>query len=453
MTERLGAWLCALALAASGCVHGAGQGTPLSPREQAQLFLQKGQPERAYPLLEELHAQSPGDLDAARMLADAAVRTGRAEALLAKVDADKRAPQAVRHYLRGLLFFARSADAGGPAIREFEQAIALAPDTAEYHYRLGLALLESEKYAQALPPLRRASELSPKRPGLYLPLAKALARTGDTRGAVAALGKLVAQEPTPAEVATARALMDQMADPFAGVPKAAERKLEQGLAWLRDADVPQQAIVTFEELLRDYPDLPVVHALLGLAYQRIDDAGRAVDEFKRAIELAPEVGRTWFYLGELYLARQRPEQAREAFEKAVALNPLLDDAYLRLGDLELERRDVAQARDHFRILTALQPESAPARGKLALALQLMGDYPAADRELRKVLDKDPENVEFMLRLGLLHAERHLRASQAPEREKAASEASRWLRKVLEAQPDNALASRTLDSLKESRKGQ
>jgi tetratricopeptide (TPR) repeat protein len=264
---------------------------------------------------------------------------------------------------------------------------------------------------------------------------------------VAALAKLVASEPSPAEVTTARALMDQISDPFAGVPKAAERKLEQGLAWLREADVPQQAIVAFEEILRDYPDLPVVHALLGLAYQRLDDAGRAVDEFKRAIELAPDVGRTWFYLGELYLARQRPEQAREAFEKAVALDPLLDEAYLRLGDLELERRDVAQARDHFRILTSLQPDSVPAHGKLALALQLLGDYPAADRELRRVLDKDPENVEFMLRLGLLHAERHLRATQASERQRASEEASRWLRKVLELQPENALASRTLESLK------
>lgn len=444
--RRAAAWLCAAAVAAAGCAH-APEGASLTPREQAQVYLQKNQAERAWPLLEAQHAAHPDDLDLARMLCDAAVRTGHADELLARLGSERGTPEAVRHYMRGLLYFARSAEAGGPAIHEFEQAIALAPNTAEYHYRLGLALLESEKYAEALPALRRASQLAPDRPGLYLPLAKALARTGDPKGAVAALAKMLAGDPTPAEVTTGRALMDQIADPFAEVPKAAGAKLEQGMAWLRDADVPQQAIVTFEEILREYPDLSVVHALLGLAYQRLDDAGRAVEELRRAIELAPDIGRNHLYLAELYLARQRPDQAKEELERAIALNPFLDDAYFRLGDVEIERRELTAAREHFRILTKLQPDAAPPRGKLALVLEMMGDYAAADRELRTVVEKDPENVEFMLRLGMLHVDRRNHLTQPAERQKAAEEASRWLRKVLEAQPENALASRALESLK------
>jgi tetratricopeptide (TPR) repeat protein len=440
------AWLCALTLAASGCRH-APAGSALSRRDEVQVYLHKGQPERALPLLEALHAEQPDDLDVARMLADASVRTGRADALLSRLEAEKNTPAAVRHYVRGLVFFSRSAEAGPPAIHEFEQAIAASPATAEFHYRLGLALLESERYEQALPALRRASALAPGRPAFYLPLAKALARTGDGPGAVAALARLVAAGPSPAEVATARTLMDQLADPFSGFPKAAEGKLEQGISWLQGADVPQQAIVSFEEILRDYPDLAVVHALLGLAYERIDDAGRAVEELKRAIELAPSLGKNLLYLGELYLSRQRPEQAKEAFGRALALNPLLDDAYLHLADLELERRDLGPAREHLRILTSLQPDSAQARGKLALVLELSGDYAAADRELRRVLEQEPDNVEFMLRLGLLYVDRRNHLTQPPERQRAADEAARWLRKVLEAQPENALASRALESLK------
>jgi len=433
-------------LMVSGCAHVAAEKGALSPREQAQVYLQKGQAERAYPLLEALHAERPEDLDVARLLADAAVRSGRAEALAKALEADGRTPEAVRHYVKGLLAFARAAEAGEPALREFQRAIELSPKTAEFHYRLGLALLESERYAEALGPLQRAKELAPERSGVYLPLAKALARTGDAKGAVAALARCVASEPSPQEVATARALMEQISDPFAGFPKAVEGKLEQGMAWLRDADVPQQAIVSFEEILHEYPDLSVVHALLGLSYQRLDDAGRAVEEIKRAIELSPEVGKNYLYLGEIYLSRQRSEPAKEAFEKAVALDPLLDAAYAHLADLELERRELVKARDHFRILTALQPDAIPPRGKLALTLQLLGDYAAADRELHKVVDKEPDNVEFILRLGLLHAERHQKATQPAERQKAAEEATKWLRRTLELQPENALASRMLESL-------
>jgi tetratricopeptide (TPR) repeat protein len=432
----------------TGCHHGTSMERALSPREQARVYLEEKQPARALPLLEELHAQSPDDLDIARALTEAQVRSGHTDAWIAELQRrNAQAEQPVNHYMLGLAYFSRASDAGGPAVAAFERAIALAPNEAEFHYRLGLAQLESEQYAAALGPLRRAAELAPDRAAIRLPLAKALQRTGDNVGAVAALAAVVRASPTPSEVTTARALMGQIADPFAGFPKAAEGKLEEGMRSLQELDIPQQAILAFEEILHDYPDLAVVHALLGLAYERLDDAGRAVDEFKQAIELAPRDGKNQFYLGELYLARQRADAAREAYGKAVALNPLLDEAWGRLGDLSLDKRDIPAAREAFRILTSLQPEAPAPRGKLALVYQLEGDFPAAERELRRVAEKDPENMEFALRLGLLFTEETLKARKPQERKASGEEAEKWLLKVLEEQPDNALASRALQQIK------
>jgi tetratricopeptide (TPR) repeat protein len=395
--------------------------------------MEQGKTDRALPVLEELHARSPDDLELARALTEAQVKSGRADAWIAELQArNAKAERAVNHYMLGLAFFSRASDAGAPAVAAFERAIALSPQEPEFHYRLGIARLESEQYAAAVEPLRRAAELAPERAAVRLPLAKALHRTGDSAGAVAALGAVVRSAPSPAEVTTARALMDQIADPFGGFPKVAEGKLEEGIRYLQELDAPQPAILAFEEILHDYPDLAVVHALLGLAYQRLDDAGRAVDEQ---------------YLGELYLSRQRTDAARDAFEKAVTLNPLLDGAWFRLGDLRLERRDLPAAREAFRVLTYLQPDGVPPRGKLALVYQLEGDFPAAERELRRVVEKDPENVEFTLRLGILFTDQAQRTSRAEERRRATAEAEKWLRKVLEAQPDNAVASRALQQLK------
>lgn len=432
----------------TGCQHDASGERALGPADQARLYLAQNQPARALPLLEELHAQSPDDLAVARALTEAQVKAGRTDAWVAELQRrNAQAERAVNHYMLGLALFSRASDAGTPAVAAFERAIALSPNEPEFHYRLGIAHLESEQYTAALGPLRRAAELAPTRAAVRLPLAKALYRTGDSAGAVAALGTVVRASPTSAEVATARALMDQIGDPFTGFPKAAEGKLEQGMRLLQEMDVPQQAILAFEEILQDYPDLAVVHALLGLAYQRLDDAGRAVDEFKQAIELSPRDGKNYFYLGELYLSRQRSDAAREAFAKAVALHPLLDAAWFRLGELLLERRELPAAREAFQVLTALQPDAVPPRGKLALVYQLEGDYPAAERELRRVVEKDPENLEFVLRLGLLFTEQAQRARTADSRRTASQEAEKWLQKVLEAQPDNALASRALQQLK------
>ena len=443
-----GAAVLGLGLATTGCGHTRGSEAPMDRQAQARALLAENKPEQALPLLEAEAARAPEDLGLARALTEAQVRMGHTDAWIAELERrNAQAERAVNHYMLGLAHFSRASGAEAPAVAAFERALALRPQEAEFHYRLGLARLESEQYAAALVPLRRAAELAPERPGIRLPLAKALHRTGDSAGAVAALGVLVKAGPSPAEVATARALMNQLADPFARFPKTAEAKLEEGLRYLRELDSPHPAIVAFEEILRDYPDLAVVHALLGLSWQRLDDAGRAVEEFKRAMELAPEDGKNPLYLGELYLSRQRPESARPLLERAVALNPLLDEAWFRLGDMHLERKELAAARECFRVVTHLLPEAVPARGKLALVLQWEGRWAEAERELLWVVEREPGNLEFTLRLGLLFTEQAQRATRVEERRGAVEKAERWLRKVLEAQPENVVASRALQQLK------
>jgi hypothetical protein len=118
-----------------------------------------------------------------------------------------------------------------------------------------------------------------------------------------------------------------------------------------------------------------------------------------------------------------------------------------LGDLALEKGELDRAGTFFQTLTWLQPDDFAARGKLALVQQLKEDWQAADFQLRHVLEKHPNNVEFMLRLGVLNLERRKKATTAKERNAASADARHWLQAVLRAQPENALASRGLESLK------
>lgn len=438
--KRLRVWAL---LAVSGCVTTGATGGRLSPREEAQVLLQRGEGQKALALLEDLQEKAPADLGLARMVAEAHVKAGSADAFLARLG---KQDTALSHYQQGLVRFAKASEASGPAIESFRRAVALDPSEPEYRYRLGVALLESEQYEPARTELEAVVPKS-ERPSWFLPLAKARYRAGDNAGAVEAVRTVVQGQPSPAEVKTARALMDQIADPFSSFPRSGRAQLEQAIQWLEVADVPQQAIVQLEELLRDHPDEAILHSLLGLSWARLDDAGRAVEELKRAIELAPGDGKNHLYLAQLYETRQRAKNAEEHFLKALERNPVLEEAWLKLGELALARQDYVAARRHFEVASRLVPESAPVRGKLALVHQLEGNWPAADKELKAVVDKDPENLEFMLRLGVLHTERFTKARTDSEKEQAASEASRWLQKVLEAQPENAIASRALARLK------
>ncbi len=434
----------ALLFLLSGCVTVGAAGAKLTPREEAQVLLQRGEGGKALELLLDLQKKSPGDLAIARMVAEAHVKAGSAEKFLAEL-----APKdtAIRHYQQGLVRFARASDASAPAIADFKRAAALAPEEPEYRYRLGVALLESEQYEPARVELEAAVKQVPDRSSWHLPLAKVRYRTGDNKGAVEAIRTVVTSSASPADVKVARALMDQIADPFSGFPRSARAQLEQAIQWLEVADVPQQAIVQLEELLHDHPDEAIIHALLGLSWARLDDAGRGVESLKRAIELAPTDGKNHFYLAQLYETRQRTKAAEEQYQLALERNPVLEEAWLHLGDAALNRQDYIAARKDFEVAVRLVPESAPAHGKLALVHQLDGNWPAADKELRAVLDKDPENLEFMLRLGVLHTERYTKSKSDSEREQASTEATVWLNKVLEAQPENAIASRALARLK------
>jgi tetratricopeptide (TPR) repeat protein len=438
--------LSALGLAASlvsaqGCVTTPAPGPAPSARQRVQLLLEK-EPAAALRLADELAAAAPADLELARLRAEAWVRAGRGGELV-----NATAPGTpAGHYTRGLALYARAADVPR-ALEEFRAAAALAPGEPELHHRLGVALLEAEDEAAALPSLQRALELAPGRAAWRLPLAKALHRTGRSTDAVEALRSFVELGPAPRDVQLARDLMARISPPLAGVPRAALPKLEQALHWLNTADAPQQAAVALEELLLEYPDLGPAHALLGLAFQRLEDAGRAVEEFRRAAELQPLDGRPHYYLAVLLLGRQKDPSAREALERALERDPLIDDAWGRLGDLALGRGETATARRCYRVLTALQPNAPLAHSRYALVLQLDGDFAAAEAELRRAHELAPADADLQLRLGLLFSERRKQARTAIERASHAAEAERWIRQVLESQPDNAAAAQALDQLR------
>src|SRR5690606_17227152 len=212
-------------LSACATTQGASQANA-SNAERGVALLRDGSPEEAIPFLTRAHAEAPDDLDLARALTEAQVRAGRTSAFLAELGS--RPSGAVVQYMRGLALFTRAGDAAGPAVEAFRAAAAAAPERAELHHRLGIALLESEQGSAAVEPLRQAVTLEPQTARFRLPLAKAYALAGQRDEAVAELKATLRATPPPSErdVETARKLMDQVADPYAQIPPSVRTKLE-----------------------------------------------------------------------------------------------------------------------------------------------------------------------------------------------------------------------------------
>ncbi|HUJ26554.1 MAG TPA: tetratricopeptide repeat protein [Myxococcales bacterium] len=376
---------------------------------------------------------------AARARVDTARKAGELDQLREQL----RSPSsAIGFYTLGLAEFAAGNER--EAVAALRQAAAMKPDVADIQYRLGVALLDGEKFADARAPLQRAAQLAPKTARYRPPLALCLGRLGDRKGALEALRDFASLSPTPDEAALAVKTARSLTDLFRDLPPAARAELEQALGYLvRDA--PGLAAPQLETLLGKLPDLAAAHALLGLASARLDEAGRAVTELKRASELQPDLPQPHAWLAELYAAKDRPDLALAEYALALERNPLDAESLRHLGELRLAR-SAPESLDPLRQAAVLAPDDDGLQLLVARAEIAAGQPAPAQARLEKLSEKRPEDAEVLLRLAMLLFDQRQKAPPQ-SRGDLTHRVETLLQRVLALQPENATANRLLDALR------
>ncbi len=443
-TLRISAWL--LLLVSCACATARSRPDDLSSRlVTAQKDLAAGRAADAQREFEDVLARDPRELAAIRGRIEAARRNGVLPLVTreAQDQVAQRPSDALGFYALGLARFAAGDEAA--AVTALRKAAELKPDEPDIQYRLGVALLDGEKFADARGPLERAVKLAPNVARYRTPLATCIGRLGDRKGAMDALRGFAALSPSADEAALAVKAARALTDPFRDLPQPARAELEQGLGYL-SRDAPGLAVPPLESLLQKMPDLAPAHALLGLAEARLDEGGRAATELKRAAELAPDLPQPHAYLAELYAAKDRPELAAQEYAAALALDPLDPDTLRRLGMLRLEHG--GDAREPLTAAAALMPSDDGLQLLLARAEIAAGAVGPARARLERLSERRPEDAEVLFRLALLLYDERTRASD-PLRGELGGRIERLLDKVLTLQPENAAASKLLSALKAS----
>ena len=419
-----------------------------SDLSRAERLLRDKQPDEALAALRKVLARSPDSSDAMRLFVEAAFRSGQIvpvlDELSAKIAIEPN--RASLHYGMGIGLYAQSAAQEARALEHLTRAAELSPYVAEYQFRIGLIHLDAERFEPAMAALSRARDLDPKASRHHISLAQAQARTGDRKGALASLRAVLDLSPRPTDLEVAQQVISRLNLPFREVPKVVAEAFEQGLNYMQ-YDAPQQAMVTFQEILQKFPDLASVHAALGLCFQRIDDASRAMEELRYAIELSPQDPLNHLYLADLYFAKERYDRAAAGYQTVVEQDPLNVHAYDRLGQMALQLSDYAAAERWIRRLITLQPANRQARLTYGAALTGGDKLDEAEAVYLGLLGEDKGNVEVLMRLGMLTLERRKREETNPERARAFGEkAAGYFEKVLDLQPQNVFAARMLQSL-------
>jgi tetratricopeptide (TPR) repeat protein len=155
----------------------------------------------------------------------------------------------------------------------FSAAITRKQDYSEAHFMMGTILRQQKKLEEAIHELRQAIHYQPNSAEAYLSLAQSLRERADTTGADAAL-------------AEAERINKKKAD-----AQAAQFALSVGQERLRKNDL-QGAIEKFRQAIRLAPELARAHLQLALALEKLGDTQDARKHFEEARRLAPYLDRS-----------------------------------------------------------------------------------------------------------------------------------------------------------------
>jgi tetratricopeptide (TPR) repeat protein len=305
---------------------------------------------------------------------------------------------------------AESRDAGrtAEAVRLYREAVALRPRWDEGWWHLGALLHQSEEYLEGREAMRRFVGLKPESgPGRAL-LGLCEEGAGDRDAATKSLAKGLFELGMPAgelkEVAlwhlaalyVKQGEFERAHDPLKwlarGLPPSPGLEDTIGLALLRSplaaSEIPDsrrqlvretgragyhhlagrvdEARKAYEELIRSYPREPWVHYAFGASLKQGNPA-RALEEFRREIEIQPDNVYAHLEIAYLLLQRADYEESRAVATRAVELAPALFAGHLALGRALLGQENAGGAVRALEAAARLAPEVAEVQVTLAQA--------------------------------------------------------------------------------------
>jgi tetratricopeptide (TPR) repeat protein len=135
----------------------------------------------------------------------------------------------------------------------------------------------------------------------------------------------------------------------------------------------------FEALVARYPEVPNVHYAYGVFLLQ-EEPDKAIEEFKRELELQPDHPWSLMQVAYEYLKRGDAQAALPWAQKSVATAPNAFPAHKALGQALLETGDVDGAIKELLIGIKLAPDSPGLHFTLARAYQRAGRTEDANRE-------------------------------------------------------------------------
>ena len=290
-----------------------------------------------------------------------------------------------------------------------QAAIRNDPDNGIAHYHLGRAFAQQGNYPRAEAEWREAIRLRPDLNEAHVDLAAALNRKGDWSGLYQTASDIVEAQPEGVEGYIFRAV----AAANLGRREQAEQDISKAI------EVAPRNSIGYIQM-----------GTLRLTDKRFPEAERS---FQKALELDTHSVDAMNGLMRTYLIQKQPDKAIEAAKVQIAKVPDSSPFYDLMGTALFEsKKDSRSAKAAFRKSIELDKTNADAYLKLGQVLLAEGVPDQAITTCQQGIKDNPRDIALYIFLGELNEQRQ-----------NWNDAKAAYQKVLEIQPDNAIASNNL----------
>lgn len=136
------------------------------------------------------------------------------------------------------------------------------------------------------------------------------------------------------------------------------------------------------------------HVIFGRDYARSQAYGRAITNFKQALDYDPELARAYYFMGTTYLEMDSLNPALAALEKAVEIDPAYINAYLSIGKAYLEKGDTTQAKSFFEELATRRADDCEIQVAYGYVMaNQLGEVDKGLQAFEKAKQLCPDNAE------------------------------------------------------------
>ncbi|MBC8225563.1 MAG: tetratricopeptide repeat protein [Gammaproteobacteria bacterium] len=161
-----------------------------------------------------------------------------------------------------------------------------------------------------------------------------------------------------------------------------------------------QALDAVQDLLKDYPNEPVLFNIKGACYADLGQLDVAVTNYKEAITIKPDYAKAHFNLaGSLHDLGQL-ETAVKSYQKAIEIDASYTEAYNNLGNVYQELKQVDSAVQSYQKALEIKPDYVAAQYSLGNTFMELGQLEEAVKSYKAALKLKPDFVEAINNLGI-----------------------------------------------------